>query len=112
MATRAIVAMQLKDGNFLSIYHHWDGYPDHLGKVLFDHYKTYGDVYNYISGGDISSTEDDGTPNYYKDMGEDPERVAPVTSRVEAEVFRRARECCDYIYLFKDGIWQTGKSFT
>jgi len=30
MATRSRIALQLTDDSFLSVYHHWDGYPEWL----------------------------------------------------------------------------------
>ena len=31
MGTRARIGLELKDGSVLSVYHHWDGYPEWLG---------------------------------------------------------------------------------
>ena len=40
MATRSRIGIELKDGSILSAYHHWDGYPQWLGRILNTHYKT------------------------------------------------------------------------
>ena len=34
MATRSRIGIELNDGSILSAYHHWDGYPQWLGRIL------------------------------------------------------------------------------
>ena len=55
MATRGRIGLQLKDGSVLSAYHHWDSYPEWLGKQLVEHYPTRDKVAELIDGGDMSS---------------------------------------------------------
>ena len=86
MATRARIGLELKDGSVLSVYHHWDGYPEWLGRILKTHYNGKSLASELIDGGDMSScwTEDrfsiDPThgwkvqeygPQYYSQRGED-----------------------------------------
>ena len=81
MATRSRIGIQLKDESVLSVYHHWDGYPEWLGRILTTHYNTKEKVAELIDGGDMSScwTKDrwDGKeveeygPQYYSQRGED-----------------------------------------
>ena len=40
MATRSRIGIELKDGSVLSSYHHWDGYPEWLGRILNTHYNS------------------------------------------------------------------------
>ena len=40
MATRSRIGIELSDGSILSVYHHWDGYPTWLGRILNTHYTT------------------------------------------------------------------------
>lgn len=54
MATRSRIAIELADGSVESIYCHWDGYPDHNGRVLTDHYTLPEKVQDLIDLGDIS----------------------------------------------------------
>ena len=80
MATRSRIGIELKNGSVLSVYHHWDGYPEWLGRILTTHYNTKDKVTELIDGGDMSScwTEghcDDSTdgnygPEYYSKRGE------------------------------------------
>ena len=54
MATRARIALELKDGSFISSYQHWDGYPGGLGYILIDHWTDYDKVKEAIELGDAS----------------------------------------------------------
>jgi hypothetical protein len=54
MATRSRIGIQLSDESVLSVYHHWDGYPEWLGRILTTHYNTKDKVAELIDGGDMS----------------------------------------------------------
>jgi len=86
MGTRARIGIQLNGNSILSAYHHWDGYPEWLGKVLVEHYNTKEKVEALIDGGDMSVCWTDDTfrnsdgkiekkeefgPQYYSERGED-----------------------------------------
>ena len=82
MATRSRIGIQLSDDSVLSVYHHWDGYPSWLGRILNTHYNTKEKVSELIDGGDMSSCwtdsvwgkdREDGQkygPEYYSARGE------------------------------------------
>lgn len=55
MSTRSRIGIQLPDESILSVYHHWDGYPEWLGRILKTHYNTKEKIENLINGGDMSS---------------------------------------------------------
>ena len=92
MATRSRIGIELKDGSILSAYHHWDGYPQWLGRILNTHYNTREQAADLIDGGDMScawtnerwnkdlnefggaTSNKEGTeygPQYYSQRGED-----------------------------------------
>ena len=83
MATRSRIGIQLKDNSVLSVYHHWDGYPEWLGRILTTHYNSREQVAELIDGGDMSccwtdkvwgKDRTDGQkygPETYADRGED-----------------------------------------
>ena len=86
MGTRSRIGIQLKDDSILSVYHHWDGYPEWLGRILKTHYNSRDLASELIDGGDMSVcwTDDhfrnsDGEiekkaeygPQYYSQRGED-----------------------------------------
>lgn len=54
MATRSSITIKNSDGSKRSIYCHWDGYPDHVGKILNEHYNTTEKVNALIDLGAIS----------------------------------------------------------
>jgi len=55
MATRSRIGIELSDGSVLSAYHHWDGYPEWLGRILTTHYNSKSLAEELIDGGDMSS---------------------------------------------------------
>jgi len=86
MATRGRIGYELSDGSILSVYHHWDSYPDWLGKTLKENYNSEEKVTDLIDGGDMSVCWTDDTfrnsdgkivkkaefgPQYYSERGED-----------------------------------------
>ena len=84
MSTRSRIGLQLEDGSILSVYHHWDGFPEWLGRILNTHYNSKDKAAELIDGGDMSSawtksrwTRDGVTevaeygPEYYSERGED-----------------------------------------
>ena len=72
MATRSRVGIELKDGSVLSSYHHWDGYPEWLGRILKTHYNSRDLASELIDGGDMSAAwGDENRAEYYSERGED-----------------------------------------
>ena len=72
MATRSRVGIELKDGSVLSSYHHWDGYPEWLGRILKTHYNSRAKASELIDGGDMSAAwGDENRAEYYSERGED-----------------------------------------
>ncbi len=83
MATRSRIALQLNEDAFLSVYHHWDGYPQWLGVTLKKKFNTREKVAEAIDGGDISCIASENTWDinekvdehilYYNDRGDNTE---------------------------------------
>jgi hypothetical protein len=55
MATRGRIGILLPDGSVLSVYSHWDNYPEFNGVKLQEHFNSYEKASELIDGGDISS---------------------------------------------------------
>jgi hypothetical protein len=71
MATRSRIGIELSDGSILSAYHHWDGYPEWLGRILNTHYNSKELAAELIDGGDmIKCWNDDKKPEYFSQRGE------------------------------------------
>ena len=112
MSTRARIGLELKNGSILSVYHHWDGYPEWLGRILKTHYNTRQKSAELIDGGDMSScwTEhrwnsetkvQEYGPQYYSQRGEEcPPRLD--SDLVEYLLPENGEE---YHYLFRNGEW-------
>ena len=71
MGTRSRIGIEMPDHTIVSVYCHWDGYVEHNGRILVEHYQNRQDVEELIDGGGISSlrTRQNGwdLPNSLKD---------------------------------------------
>ena len=105
MSTRSRIGIQLSDESVLSVYHHWDGYPEWLGRILKTHYNTREKVAELIDGGDMSSCwtdtpfDYDGKaskygPNYYSFRGDN------CPPRLDANKYDYLAEGEEYAYLY------------
>ena len=80
MGTRSRIGIETETGKIRSVYHHWDGYPEWLGRILKQHYNTPAAINKLIDGGDMSSCYSDTgwdydekrepQPCYYSERGE------------------------------------------
>ena len=106
MATRARIGLQVGNA-IISVYHHWDGYPQWLGRILNTHYTTKSQVIDLIDGGDMSScwtncgwnneTRPETGPMYYSERGED------CPPRLDESITEFIDNGEEYGYIFKDG---------
>lgn len=100
MATRSRIGIQLADESVLSVYHHWDGYPEWLGRILRTHYNSKELATELIDGGDMSTCwGEDKAPEYYSACGED---CPPF---LDASLEEYLSEGEEYAYLFVNGEW-------
>ena len=125
MATSYRIGIELKNGSVLSVYHHWDGYPEWLGRILKTHYNSYEKAAELIDGGDMSLCwtnerwsndlldrhREQYGPNYYSYRGEDSpprldadlaEYLLPDNSEEYAYVFRNGEWVCYNMHQFDD----------
>ena len=110
MATRSRIGLQLVDGNILSVYHHWDGYPQWLGVTLNEKFNTREKVAELIDGGDISCCDSDSDWNlnkvenhvqYYNDRGDNTE------PRLDSNFDEYVKQGEEYAYVFTlDHVWE------
>lgn len=54
MATRSTITGLVAGGKYTTVYCHWDGYPEHNGKILDEHYSTQEAVDQLLSNGPLS----------------------------------------------------------
>ena len=55
MGTRSTIALEFADGTVEQVYCHWDGYLEHNGKILAEHYSDPFKLRDLIDLGGISS---------------------------------------------------------
>lgn len=82
----------------LEIYHHWDGYPENLGKTLLEQYNDYDTILNLLLGGDASTINNNNVCQYCAWRGEDWEYVKP--KQLDKPAFNE-----EYLYKFENGVW-------
>jgi len=118
MATRARIGLQVGNA-IVSVYHHWDGYPQWLGRILNTHYTTKSQVIDLIDGGDMSVcwTKERWTGNelapYVKEIKESEEygpqyyaqRGDDCPPRLDESITEFINNGEEYGYIFKDGEW-------
>lgn len=105
MATRSRIGIQVND-SVVSVYHHWDGYPEGLGKYLTEKYISKDQVTDLIDGGDMSTCmTDSGVPEYFSARGES--NVEPQLHDNFQDFVTASNECWgEYSYLFTEGVWK------
>ena len=121
MGTRSNIGIVNDNGSVTGIYVHWDGYPEHNGKLLLNHYTNSEKINQLMSLGNLSYLAEniysdkkahsfrnpvDGVcVAYGRDRGETGTNSWIFDNISEFEEF--AGNCCvDYQYLFNNGKWQ------
>ena len=120
MATRAIIA-KLDDKGIKAIYNHSDGYLEHAGRILNEHYNTEEKVDELLSYGDVSIIRENigvkldfndvmafvknkQCKFYMRDRGEKYKHATQLKD--EKELIEFSNNCdVDFIYMFAYGYW-------
>ena len=114
MATRSRIGLLLQTGHVLSVYHHWDGYPEWLGVTLKAKFNTREKIEELIDGGDMSSCDSNDDwdrkelgetrPLYYNERGENTE---PRLDLNFDDYVNNANACEEFVYVFTaDSKWE------
>jgi hypothetical protein len=109
MATRSRIGIQLPDNSILSVYCHWDGFPEFNGVKLKEHFNSYEKASELIDGGDISAlwtnagwnneTLSKVGPLYYSSRGDD------CPPRHDANIYDYLADGEEFAYVFRNGEW-------
>jgi hypothetical protein len=109
MSTRSRIGLELADESILSVYCHYDGYPEFNGVKLVENFNTREKVKELIDGGDISclwtnagwdnETLPETGPLYYSSRGED------CPPRLDANLNEYLSDGEEYAYLFANSEW-------
>jgi hypothetical protein len=124
MATRSSIAYVNSSNQLVSVYCHWDGYLEHNGRILSEHYNTQSQVEALVSMGSMSSlgstigkkidfdSQSDSTHEqsifHCRDRGE-PLQIDTFET-AEEMVDSYDRMGCEYFYIYgTDGEWYYSK---
>jgi hypothetical protein len=125
MGTRSLIGVMHGD-NCKYVYCHWDGYLEHNGKILQEHYDS-AKANHLVALGDISSLRTnilipdgvehtfenpaDGITIFYgRDRGETGVEFRSVSS-FELFLKRVSDTGAEYYYIMKDGVWYCGSVY-
>ena len=86
MSTRSAIGIRYADGTITGIYCHYDGYPEHNGKILYEHYLETYDVEDLLSFGSLSS------------LGHTPEASERRVKDMDERNFDNEKQFLDYFY--------------
>jgi hypothetical protein len=107
MSTHAAIIQHTEAGDYRGTYLHYDGYPDHAGRILGEHYTSDEAVAALIDLGDLSGigSTPEKTIAYHRNYGEAKkirasEHLESVADRIDWH----------YLYLWEGGEWVTFKS--
>ena len=120
MATRSVIAKTQPSGKIKASYCHFDGYPEHNGKILASYYTDKKKINSLLAEGEISVLGrnigekidfDDyqlchalnQCRFYHRDRGE---KLRKNTVRDASELEEYANDCnAEFVYLFKENKW-------
>ena len=120
MATRAIIA-KLDDKGVKAIYNHSDGYLEHAGRILAEHYRDKSKVDELLAHGDVSIIDENigvkidfndyktryankQCKFYMRDRGEKYKHATQLKD--EKELIEFSNNCdVEFIYMFAYGSW-------
>ena len=111
MATRAQVARFSGPTEIETIYNHYDGYPDHLGQALKDHFNNQDAVIDLMDGGNLRYIDPEtGEPEHFKN-----ERSNRIKGADIEELFGEYADWVDsssgeYAYIWDGDEWHTIKN--
>lgn len=100
MATRSLIAIEKSHNDvYDASYCHYDGYPEHNGKILVENYKTEKSVVDLISRGEMSGLQESVDKcEFYTQRGEELRLTEDVTFQQLREKAKNMG--CEYIYVF------------
>jgi len=107
MATRARIGVLHPDGSVTSIYSHWDGYPNGVGKTLAENYSSEELAKRLVAMGGVSVLEGtiEESTFYHRDRDEDLQIEESFNET--AFLKQSERDGAEWAYLWKGGSWST-----
>jgi hypothetical protein len=123
MATRSHIGLRNLDGTVDYIYCHYDGYPQHNGKILAEHYQDIDKVKQLLELGSLSilseeigeqqDFDDRSTHNEKWCLAYGRDRNQPNTSKRNTYFDNLLKDDnVDYLYVFDGNYWKCYDTYT
>lgn len=115
MATNSLIGIITEDNQFNYIYCHWDGYLDHVGKILLNFYNDKEKINELLLLGNLSSLgkkieknelnddSDDYCYSFSRDKGDNI--LKNVAKKVSVERIKHLVDKVDYVYVYEKEEW-------
>jgi len=101
MGTRSNIAYKKSDGKIVSMYCHYDGYPQYNGVMLNEHYNTKEKARGLVDNGYQSSLKETVEESNKDRVHEEP----PTTYHSFHAFIMDINFDIEWVYLFKDNAW-------
>ena len=101
MGTRSNIAYKKSTGEIVSMYCHYDGYPQYNGVILNEHYNTREKAKGLVDNGYLSSLKETVEESNLNRVHEEP----PKTYRSFHAFIMNINFDIEWLYLFKDDAW-------
>ena len=122
MGTSSTIGVKLATGGVKAVSCHWDGYPEHVGRILHEFYGDETKAMRLLSLGSLSSLGESMTPPpgvrhslehpargvtvaFHRDRGDDLRKPVPFKDVEEYRLNAQTRFLTDYVYLQDNGVW-------
>ena len=105
MATRSNIAYQRPNGQVVVAYCHWDGYPEHNGVMLNQHYDNQKKAEELANQGYFSGIKE----TLAESLSDRANEFPPVIYHSAHTFYNDIESEIEYVYLFKNGQWYVAK---
>ena len=106
MGTRSNIAYKKSDGKIVSMYCHYNGYPQYNGVMLHKHYNTKEKARGLVDNGYQSALKKTVEESNQDRVHEDP----PKTYHSFRAFIMDINFDIEYVYLFKDDCWHVAET--
>jgi len=122
MGTSSTIGVKLAKGGIKAVSCHWDGYPEHVGRILHEFYGDETKAMRLLSLGSLSSLGESMTPPpdvrhslehpargvtvaFLRDGGDNLHKPVQFKDTEDYRLNAKPRFMADYIYLLDNGMW-------
>ena len=98
MSTRSFICIEDAEQGYRGIYCHYDGYPEHVGKLLVEFHNSLDAAESIVHGPQVRNLDSDGLVVRFGDG-------TPDDSEVYLGIEDALNSGFDYVYLYDDDCW-------